>query len=677
MVRKSGVVAAIVIALFAAAPLRAAAHAELLSSKPAAQARLGLTPAAVVLDFSEPLSPAFSQATVVDPSGRPLSAHPASAFEIRVALLTNLPGIYEVTWRAVSATDGHATRGTFTFTVETTVRGTTGTPSRGPGPLDVLIAGGRWIEDGALLLASGLLVIGLLACRRDPIAWVRPRLLSPLLVALIAELVVITGEAIAAGVTVGSVPAYLTAFPSGLARVGRVLLEAVACIAIVVRVRSLLLVMLPLSWLALSASGHAADVRPAWLGVALDTGHLLAASVWVGGILALATLRPPDGWRASGRELLARFTPFALLGFAASVGLGVVQAVADVGDASALVTTAYGRVLIAKASAVAAIIPLSYLAWRHRRAHVRAEAAIGLVIVGAAALLASFPVPARVTAGREVPITATGLPSRDDVTLGAQAGQALVGLTVDPAVPGLNTLTLYISSVDGPVGAGVPGVTALLDGRNVPLGTCGDTCRTGRVDLIGRHSISVRVAGSLGGTATFQLPSLPARDGSALLTAARARMGGVHRVTLHETLTGGAGTTIITDYVEVAPDALEWAQPDGSTTIVVGALRYARSQPGGPWTVETGNPTVSEPAFSWGLFSSDIGAHVLGSAMVGAVQTTVVGFFAGSTATPVWFRFYIDAHDLVQRADMSAPGHFMTQTFANFDAPLRIIKPVP
>jgi copper transport protein len=677
MVRKCEVVAAIVIALFAGTPLRAAAHAELLSSKPPAQARLGLTPSTVVLDFSEPLSPAFSQATVIDPSGRPLTAHPASAFEIRVSLLTNLPGVYQVTWHAVSATDGHSTQGAFTFTVETAVSPTTGTPSRGPGLLDVLIAGGRWIEDGALLLASGLLFIVLLARRRDPIAWVRPRLLPPLLVALVAGLVVITGEAITAGVTVGSIPAYVMALPSGLARLGRVLLEAVACIAVVARVRSLLLVALPLALLALSASGHAAGAQPAWLGVALDTGHLLAASVWVGGILALATLRPPDGWRASGREVLSRFTPFALVGFAASAGLGVVQAITDVGDASALVTTAYGRVLIAKASAVAAIIPLSYLAWRHRRAHMRVEAAIGLVIVGAAALLASFPIPARTTAGREVPITATGLPSRGDVTLGAQAGQTLVGLTVDPAVPGMNTLTLYVSSVDGPAGAGMPGVTALVDGRNVPLRTCGHTCRSGRVGLIGRQSISVRVAGSQGGTAAFQLPSLPARDGSALLTAARAHMGGLHSVTLHETLTGGTGTTIMTDYREVAPDALAWTQPDGSTTIVVGAIRYARSQPGGPWTVETGNPTVSEPAFSWGLFAPDMGAYVLGSSPVGAVQTTVISFFAGSSATPVWFRFYVDAHDLVQRADMSAPGHFMTQTFANFDAPLRITKPVP
>jgi hypothetical protein len=71
--------------------------------------------------------------------------------------------------------------------------------------------------------------------------------------------------------------------------------------------------------------------------------------------------------------------------------------------------------------------------------------------------------------------------------------------------------------------------------------------------------------------------------------------------------------------------------------------------------VETGNPIVTEPAFSWGLFSPDIEVHVVGSAMVGTVRTTEIAFFAGAPGTPVWFRFFVDDHDLVRRADMTAP----------------------
>jgi hypothetical protein len=253
----------------------------------------------------------------------------------------------------------------------------------------------------------------------------------------------------------------------------------------------------------------------------------------------------------------------------------------------------------------------------------------------------------------------------------------LVGLTVSPAVPGANTATIYVSTGDGGSISRALDVTAHIEGQGVRLQACGPTCWNATVRLGRSAAISVHVAGARGGTAEFLIPRLPAPDASTLLAVTRARMGRLRSVALHETLSGGAGTTIVTNYREVAPDLLEWTQPGGSATIVVGAIRYTRQTVSEPWTVQTGNATVAEPAFSWTLFSPDIGAHVLGTALVGTVHTTVIGFFAGSPATPVWFRFYVDAHGLVQRADMCAPGHFMTQTFANFDGPERITSPIP
>jgi copper transport protein len=676
VIRKCGAVAAIAVVVLVSTPLRVGAHAELLDSQPPAQARLGLAPASLVLAFSEPLSPSLSEATATDPSGRAVTAHPASATEIRVPMLTNLPGVYLVTWKAISATDGHATHGSYTFTVEARVSVAGGIAASGPTPLDVLIATGRWIEDGSLLLGAGMVLIGWLARRRRPIEWVHPPLLPPLVAALAAGAVVVAGEAIAAGVTLGGAPAYF-ASPDGAARIGRVLLEVLACGAVLTRVRPALFLALPLALGALSASGHATGMHPPWLGVALDLGHLLAAGVWLGGIMALATLRPPDGWRASGRELLARFTPWALAGFAASVGLGAVQAVADVGGLPALVSTAYGRVLIAKAAAVAAIIPLSVLAWRHRRTHLRIEAAIGAVVVGAAALLASFPVPARTDAAPASALTAhdAGLPRGNELTLGAEAGQSLVGLTIDPAAPGPNIVTIYVNAGDGGVAARTLAVAAMIGGRSVALHTCGATCRSAGVRLVGGDRVAISVSGAQGGIARFQLPPLPAPDASGLVAAARTRMSGLHSVTLHETLTGGAGTTITTDYQEGAPNLLQWSQPDGSATIVVGTARYTRTHPHDPWTLEPGNPAIAEPAFSWGLFAPDVAAHVMGTVQIAGVTTTAIAFFAGAPETPVWFRFYVDARGLVRRADMSAPGHFMVQTFAGFDVPLRITRP--
>jgi copper transport protein len=675
MARKCGAIIAITVGLLICTAVSAAAHAALLRSQPADGARIGIAPSAVVLDFSEVLYPALSHASVTDPGDRVTTAAPLSAFEIRVGLLTNLPGVYQVTWQAVSAADGHATHGSFIFTVEaTSAAGVAASSSSRATVLDFVVAIARWIEDGALLLTFGMLFMAWVARRGPQLAWVRPRLLPPM-VALAAGLVVVGGEAASAsGASAGSVIAYFGSGPAGMARIARIGAEALTCIAISTRDRAAWPALL-VALTALSLSGHAAGAKAPWLSVTLDVGHLVAAGVWVGGLMAMATLRPTGGWSAGGRALLQRFTPWALLGFGTSVCLGVLQASVNLGSASALLTTSYGRLLIAKAMGIAVMVPLSLLAWKQRRVHLRTEAAIGVIVIGAAALLASLPVPARSdeNGGAAIAAVAASLPRGDDLTLGGQAGQTLVGLTLDPAAPGTNQLTVYVAG--DVAGAQSVDVSARVNGQNVTMRWCGSTCRHASVSLLGGEPVSVRVAGRMGGTAHFWVPPLPAPEGSTLLAAALGRMQRLHSVTLHETLTGGAETTIITDYREVAPDLLEWSQPGGSTTVVIGSLRYTRAHAGATWTVETGNPPVPEPAFSWGLFSPYVGAHLLGQALVDGVRTTQIAFFAGTPATPVWFRVFIDDHGLVRRADMAAPGHFMIQTFASFDAPLSIGRP--
>ena len=56
--------------------------------------------------------------------------------------------------------------------------------------------------------------------------------------------------------------------------------------------------------------------------------------------------------------------------------------------------------------------------------------------------------------------------------------------------------------------------------------------------------------------------------------------------------------TITTDYQEVAPNLLQWSQPDGSSTIVVGTARYTRAHSDDPWTLEPGNPAIAGPGIA-------------------------------------------------------------------------------
>lgn len=90
--------------------------------------------------------------------------------------------------------------------------------------------------------------------------------------------------------------------------------------------------------------------------------HVVAASVWVGGLLALGWI----SWHGSRRlwEGVTRFSALAAWCLAIVIASGVVNAAAGLGSLSALVTTPYGFLVLVKASAAGT---LAGLGWMHRR----------------------------------------------------------------------------------------------------------------------------------------------------------------------------------------------------------------------------------------------------------------------------------------------------------------------
>jgi CopC domain len=154
-----------------------------------------LAPAAVVLQFSENLSPALSEATVSSTSERSVIARPITAREISANLVTSTPGLYVVRWMAVSVDDGHTTQRTITFTVEARASAAQASgSSAAPSVTDIGIALARWVEDSALLLAIGMLFLRWLAAGDDELVSVRPRLPPPVVVALVAGCIVVGTE---------------------------------------------------------------------------------------------------------------------------------------------------------------------------------------------------------------------------------------------------------------------------------------------------------------------------------------------------------------------------------------------------------------------------------------------------------------------------------------------------
>ncbi|PRG10171.1 copper resistance protein CopC [Burkholderia multivorans] len=109
--------------LFAATVSSAAfAHAHVAKSDPAANAVLAAAPAAVTIDFTETLEPAFSSIVVVDDGGKTVSDGRARVDagdrkRMTVPLSALGAGAYTVKWVAV-ATDGHRTQGSYAFSVK-------------------------------------------------------------------------------------------------------------------------------------------------------------------------------------------------------------------------------------------------------------------------------------------------------------------------------------------------------------------------------------------------------------------------------------------------------------------------------------------------------------------------------------------------------------------------------
>src|SRR6266581_4642248 len=147
-----------------------------------------------------------------------------------------------------------------------------------------------------------MFVIRRLAANQPRIGWAKPPLHLALAVALVGGLGVVTAEAWAAA---GSgAPTYLLGGPAGWVRVARVVAEA---LALVFCLRGVPFVA-PAAVFAAAAvafAGHASTVRLMTGGIFIDALHVLSAGRWGGGILALASLRPPGGWEGeSARTLL-------------------------------------------------------------------------------------------------------------------------------------------------------------------------------------------------------------------------------------------------------------------------------------------------------------------------------------------------------------------------------------
>ncbi|WP_433279676.1 cytochrome c oxidase assembly protein [Pseudonocardia xinjiangensis] len=172
---------------------------------------------------------------------------------------------------------------------------------------------------------------------------------------------------------------------------------------------------LPVALTGHSAGGGAHDLASDSLVL-----HVLAASLWVGGLVAVigvATMRGPDR-SAALATAVPRFSRLALVCWLVLAATGVVNALVRI-PFSALVGSGYGALVFAKA---AALILLGALGAAHRRSSVgpasRGETRALLRLGGVEVLLMLGTIGLAVALGRSAPPDTGAVPSRTEAVIG-------------------------------------------------------------------------------------------------------------------------------------------------------------------------------------------------------------------------------------------------------------------
>jgi copper transport protein len=463
--------------------------------------------------------------------GRPAGPMAAAVF---LDVPTLSPGAYRLSWRAVSAVDLHATTGDLVFGVQTSAlparrAATSSAPSLG----ETLF---RWLEFGGIAGMLGALVVALVlvphteadgsspepapspaqgsvgtAARAEHVRRVRVRLLilaswsgAAALTSSVGLLLVQSSTAGGAASGVGSsIWFVLTGTAYGL----RWEVSAALTIALIastwfmrakvtavdgVAARRFLAVALALvlALLALHAlqSHAAAAVDSSLLDIIAATLHLLAAAIWMGGVLALAIaciplLRQGTDGMSLAWGTLRRFGAVALPSVVLLAVTGLYAAGRLVATPDALLLSLYGQTLLVKTGLVLAVGAIGLanaavlhpavaaglgrllrrpLGWKpfspqHLRRTLAFEA-VGAAIVVLLAAARAASQPARGPA-YDPPVTDVSSASQN---LYGSAADLVIVLDVKPDRPGQNFLTLGVYNTRRPAPAPITGVDVRL-----------------------------------------------------------------------------------------------------------------------------------------------------------------------------------------------------------------------
>ena len=371
-----------------ALPATGFAHAALVGAYPDEQARVESEPSQIRLEFDQAVSLTHDSLRVfaADGTAVPVEAQLADGGRTIRADLPSLPrGAYTVRWRELSA-DGHVGVGAYTFGYGVAAPPTT--EAVGASALTWKDDLARWAYFAALALLLGALAVRLLIVGADPPAKLVGRLNLLAAIGVFAVLdagvlaFVLRGsnvlQAPFAELLYGDLSPLAEGTRYGVAfMITTVGFAAVAALVLLAWSLDRTVLLWPAFALSvafaagLSLSGHqATEPNATWATQLADWAHVIAASLWVGGLIVLATCV----WRLAP-ELRARaflrFSRLAVFLVAVVVLAGTYLSVVRLPDPHDLWQTGYGQTLLVKIGIV--LVALAWGGFHHTFVRPRLE----------------------------------------------------------------------------------------------------------------------------------------------------------------------------------------------------------------------------------------------------------------------------------------------------------------
>jgi copper transport protein len=444
------------------------AHAAALGTEPASGSTVEASPPRILVRFGSPVEISLGALRLVDEKGANVAIgapeHPGGEVNALAASVSNLAdGGYVAVYQVISS-DGHLTRGAFTFQVGRAsapvpaglVTKLSTTSERGALPVITALA--------RLLLYAGVMVAvgGLFFLRRcwphgTQISQARRVVQIASIVAVVASTALIglaAAQASGRGITGFTDTTGWRAVLSSeagkwwvLRTVGTVLLAIVALAAADIGKRLWGLALAATAavvFVGMAKGGHGTSGRWAAAGVAMTLVHLAAASAWVGG-LSLGLLALAGG---RGIDSLKRFSNVALLSVIGVVGSGVVQSARQLREWDGW-DSGYGHTLRSKLIVVVVLIVIGGTSRQLTRRHtdgngpIKVRDLVGLEVVFATGVLAltmsliAAPPPA----------PAAPKPFTTTMVVGSRAADIIV----EPAAQGVNTVHVTVQNNDGSI----------------------------------------------------------------------------------------------------------------------------------------------------------------------------------------------------------------------------------